>query len=971
MFIAPTTTNAIMKIYNCVFWNNKDYSSGSAAAITIRGGALNSGSVVSNNVLNANYGSAPTGCTIANNLIDLSSTNTTATKGPQFVNPNTTIGASASFSSGTDLTAINQSDWRLNSSSYLIAKGSATGTALILPTANKDKAGNTFVGTPSAGAYEATATAPTITGITPGSATLSVAFTAPAYDGGATISNYKYSTDGGATWTLANTTSSPFSISGLTNGITYNVQIKAVNANGDGIATPSTAATPKGNQTISFSAPTKIYGDADFAPATATSGLTVTYASSNTAVATIVGGKIHIVGAGTSTITASQAGNSTYNAAPDVQQTLTVNPASQTITFNALPVGKTTSDADFAPGATSATSGINAITYSSSNTAVATIVSGNIHIVGVGTTSITASQASSAYYNAATDVSRSLTIVTTANSDNFRSNASGNWGSAATWQSSSDNTNWGAATLVPTSSAASVTIMNSHTVSVAANATAGALTLNTGSVLNVNAGVQFTVTGALSNSGTMNLRSTQAEGSATLLTSGTVSTGTYNVEQYLDGVRNWYVSSPLSNALAPSGNTYFNYVEAGTNEDLTQSGSSAYWKPIYEGNSLVAGVGYIAKPTSAGLITFSTTTGKINTGEVTVNLTKAGAIKTGFNLCGNPYPANLTFTESMATDANVIPSVWYRTATWVEDAVTPSNSKFVYSFNTFNVLGGPSVSTPIGTTGVIPPMQAFWLRANTANANASSLVLNNSMCTADVSSNPLKTPTVKYSNQQVLRIQLSNGTNNDEAVLYSNPNASNDYDGYDSPKMFNNSASIAEIYSIAGAEDLAINGLNTIPYDTEIALGFNALSAGTFSLKASQISNFEPGTQVILKDYLNPISPVTADLNDGSSFSFTSDVTSNNTSRFALIFHAPQVATGINPAENSNVWISSNANNEIWINGITGETTVTVYNAVGQKILSKNLTKANVQIGSTFTPGVYMITVIAGGKKITRKVIID
>lgn len=82
----------------------------------------------------------------------------------------------------------------------------------------------------------------------------------------------------------------------------------------------------KSNQTITFnSLPAKTMGDADFSPgATASSGLTVTYTSSNTAVATIVNGNIHLVGAGTSTITASQSGNTTYNAAPDVTQTLTV-----------------------------------------------------------------------------------------------------------------------------------------------------------------------------------------------------------------------------------------------------------------------------------------------------------------------------------------------------------------------------------------------------------------------------------------------------------------------------------------------------------------------------------------------------------------------------------------------------------------------------------------------------------------------
>lgn len=72
--------------------------------------------------------------------------------------------------------------------------------------------------------------------------------------------------------------------------------------------------------------PTKKVGDADFAPgATSNSPATITYTSSNPAVATIVGGMIHIAGAGTTTITASQAATDGYTAAEDVSQTLTVN----------------------------------------------------------------------------------------------------------------------------------------------------------------------------------------------------------------------------------------------------------------------------------------------------------------------------------------------------------------------------------------------------------------------------------------------------------------------------------------------------------------------------------------------------------------------------------------------------------------------------------------------------------------------
>ncbi|HWD89791.1 MAG TPA: gliding motility-associated C-terminal domain-containing protein [Mucilaginibacter sp.] len=80
-------------------------------------------------------------------------------------------------------------------------------------------------------------------------------------------------------------------------------------------------------QTITFNAlPEKTYGDADFAPGATSNNenLPITYASANPNVATIVNGEIHITGAGTSNITASQAGNEQYSNATPVTQLLTV-----------------------------------------------------------------------------------------------------------------------------------------------------------------------------------------------------------------------------------------------------------------------------------------------------------------------------------------------------------------------------------------------------------------------------------------------------------------------------------------------------------------------------------------------------------------------------------------------------------------------------------------------------------------------
>lgn len=87
-------------------------------------------------------------------------------------------------------------------------------------------------------------------------------------------------------------------------------------------------------QTITFNKlPVKTYGNAAFAAgAQASSGLTVEYASSDPAVATVANGIITIHAAGTATITASQPGDASFSAADPVAQVLTVKKANLSVT---------------------------------------------------------------------------------------------------------------------------------------------------------------------------------------------------------------------------------------------------------------------------------------------------------------------------------------------------------------------------------------------------------------------------------------------------------------------------------------------------------------------------------------------------------------------------------------------------------------------------------------------------------------
>jgi hypothetical protein len=85
--------------------------------------------------------------------------------------------------------------------------------------------------------------APNVTSVVAGDGTATVNFT-PGNTGGSPITGYKYQLTVSGPWFAASTTASPLVISGLSNGTIYSVSILAVNAVGDGAASPSTTVTP-------------------------------------------------------------------------------------------------------------------------------------------------------------------------------------------------------------------------------------------------------------------------------------------------------------------------------------------------------------------------------------------------------------------------------------------------------------------------------------------------------------------------------------------------------------------------------------------------------------------------------------------------------------------------------------------------------------------------------------------------------
>jgi gliding motility-associated-like protein len=174
---------------------------------------------------------------------------------------------------------------------------------------------------------------------------------------------------------------------GLINGTTYYYRIQAIDQVGNASAlSADVSAIPKASQSISFAAiAAKIYGDPSFllGSANSSAGLPVTYTADDPTIVSITGNVATILKAGSTSITASQAGNTFFNPAPDVIQMLTVNTRTLTIVNDSRSkvYGDVLGSADFTGSITGIQNGDNIILTRNSAGGAATAAAGTYPIV--------------------------------------------------------------------------------------------------------------------------------------------------------------------------------------------------------------------------------------------------------------------------------------------------------------------------------------------------------------------------------------------------------------------------------------------------------------------------------------------------------------------------------------------------------------------------------------------------------------
>jgi autotransporter-associated beta strand protein len=538
----------------------------------------------------------------------------------------------------------------------------------------------------------------------------------------------------------------------------------------------------------------------------------------------------------------------------------------------------------------------------------------------------------------------------------------GNFTNDGTFTHNSGTVTLNGTTGTQTISGATSTTFNTLTLSGAAtkniNKDAVVGNLTNGSLLEVAAGKKLEVSGTLTNNSTLTLKSDATNSTATVIDNANAGSGTFNTELYLSGHggatpdrRFWYVSSPLTGS-------------ASTSFDLT---SNKLWKynesthaydVVPTATTLSKGVGYVARLGTDKTVTFSGTA--MNTGDQAIAITKAADSngKRGYNLVGNPYPSYVSMNE-----ANVSENPDVETTLWFRSLMTGDAGM---AFDTYNILSGAHLEgSGSGTiTGDVAPMQSFWVRAiNEGPSNVQFKQNKRSHVPA------VHLRGAEVSAVQNVRLMITNGTTSDQTLIGFYPNASDSYDPYDSHKMSNENASIPEIYTYAGADEVAINGLAPLTDSKELVLGFRTGTAGTFTLKATELANLEEGTKVILKDKLLN---VVQNLQDAPEYTFSSDVTTTN-NRFTILIS--KVATTVDVLSTEPAFTAFSAGdgtlnvqlNNLDVNG----SKINVYDVSGQLLLSKQASANITSIDTNLPQGLYLVEVSRAGYVGVKKIVVN
>ncbi len=491
-------------------------------------------------------------------------------------------------------------------------------------------------------------------------------------------------------------------------------------------------------------------------------------------------------------------------------------------------------------------------------------IDGDLDISGGGSSSITGT-GTLEVGGTVTDPN-GIVLPTLINNERYLVVDGGAWTDQNSWSATSGGT---AGATIP-SDQSKVFIESGFDVTIPSTVLLQDITISLGSVVTVSPGATLQVTN-ITNNGEIIL-SSDATGTGAMLYNGSTP-GIVSFFRYVPAGKFQYVSSPYTDApYTDYYTTIYNAVNPNFyNYDETNTGSVAFgWTPVTSG-IIESGVGYALYYDRNYSYPLTGTT--LRTGDLTVNVTNTSSgnvTEDGWNLLGNPYPANIDADAFLnANNSGTIEGTIYY---WDDDG-SNGTGYVTTDYSTYTLAGGVAGDNGTVPNGFIAPGQAFFIKA-TANG---TVTFNDGMKAATQGTIFKSTTVTTESKNTELRLTLTNnnGGYNETLIVFADGYTENYDNFYDGRKKFQGGIAF---YSLLSNENLAIQALPAIMQNTEVSLGLVADVIGTYTINAKDISNFDILVDIYLYDkQLDILTNLRK-----SSYTFSASGTIND--RFAVQF---------------------------------------------------------------------------------------
>lgn len=501
------------------------------------------------------------------------------------------------------------------------------------------------------------------------------------------------------------------------------------------------------------------------------------------------------------------------------------------------------------------------------------------------------------------------------------------------------------------------------------------LTIQTGSVFNIDPAASLTVKGTTyNNAGITGLViKSSSSGTGNFINSTTGVYGT--VQRYITGGSNLpqhYISTPVWDApesQVRNGYWIYYYDETWTDQDLDQG-----WEANY--NPLYAGWGYsLVAQNATRTISFQ---GVLNSANLqhpvsyTSCLPVANPPSEGWNLVGNPFPCALTLHDASGNgflDVNSSKLDAGRVAAYFWDDPNGDRNR---DYASYGFLGGSWTGTAAtggsqgSANGTIAVGQGFFIKVAQSVTNVNFTSVQKSGNTSSQFFIPRLDPVKKIK----LSLSSEDGLYN-EIIVGFLKDASSGLDIYDVVKYKAN-PNIA-FYSLLDEMELVIQGLPAIKKQTVVPLGFNINDVTTLKISTVEGDEFDYGGIYLQDRLLNRI----IDLETTPTYVFTTSTGTIN-DRFFLFCtkdkkdkNDKKGITAIDEENPFRVYASGKTVHVLIPDGqLNGN--IMVYNLLGKQVYSEN----NVSFSNDYTfdlngdSGYYLVTITTEKGTQTLKVLV-